>query len=66
MLRTSRRLGGIAAIVIFVTALAVSLGATSALGTKRDASTDKVILFASDGMRPDLMEDYARHGSMPT
>ena len=36
------------------------------LGIETDASTDKVILFASDGMRPDLMEEYARHGSMPT
>ena len=27
---------------------------------------EKVILFASDGMRPDLMEDYAAGGFMPT
>jgi hypothetical protein len=66
MFRISRRLGGAAAIVILVVALGVSLGATSASGTRREASTDKVILFSSDGMRPDLMEEYARHGSMPT
>ncbi|MCI0633390.1 MAG: alkaline phosphatase family protein [Actinobacteria bacterium] len=28
--------------------------------------TDKAILFASDGMRPDLMEQYAAEGLMPT
>jgi 2',3'-cyclic-nucleotide 2'-phosphodiesterase (5'-nucleotidase family) len=28
--------------------------------------TDKAILFASDGMRPDLMESYAAQGAMPT
>ncbi len=66
MIRTCRRLGGAAALVVLVIALAVSLGAGSASGTRREASTDKVILFASDGMRPDLMENYARHGSMPT
>jgi predicted AlkP superfamily pyrophosphatase or phosphodiesterase len=64
--RSSRRLGGAAAILVLVLMLVVSLGAGSASGTGREASTDKVILFASDGMRPDLMEDYARHGSMPT
>src|SRR6185369_15945603 len=26
----------------------------------------KVVLFASDGMRPDLMEKYAAAGAMPT
>lgn len=29
-------------------------------------STDKAILFASDGMRPDLMEGFAAEGVMPT
>jgi hypothetical protein len=29
-------------------------------------STNKAILFASDGMRPDLMEQFAAEGSMPT
>ena len=62
----SRRLGGVAAMLVFLFALVVSLGASSASGQRSEASTDKVILFASDGMRPDLMEEYARHGSMPT
>src|SRR3954471_6836671 len=30
------------------------------------ASTEKAIFFASDGMRPDLMENYAAQGYMPT
>jgi predicted AlkP superfamily pyrophosphatase or phosphodiesterase len=29
-------------------------------------SADKVIFFAADGMRPDLMEKYAAEGVMPT
>ena len=29
-------------------------------------STNKAILFAADGMRPDLMEQFAAEGSMPT
>jgi 2',3'-cyclic-nucleotide 2'-phosphodiesterase (5'-nucleotidase family) len=29
-------------------------------------STSKAILYASDGMRPDLMEKYAAEGQMPT
>jgi 2',3'-cyclic-nucleotide 2'-phosphodiesterase (5'-nucleotidase family) len=29
-------------------------------------STDKAILYSSDGMRPDLMEQYAAQGFMPT
>src|SRR5574341_1004106 len=28
--------------------------------------TNKVIFFSSDGMRPDLMENYAAQGAMPT
>ncbi|WP_448605147.1 5'-nucleotidase C-terminal domain-containing protein [Thermoflexus hugenholtzii] len=29
-------------------------------------TVDRIIIFAADGMRPDLMERYAREGSMPT
>jgi 2',3'-cyclic-nucleotide 2'-phosphodiesterase (5'-nucleotidase family) len=29
-------------------------------------STDKAILYSSDGMRPDLMEQFAAEGQMPT
>jgi 2',3'-cyclic-nucleotide 2'-phosphodiesterase (5'-nucleotidase family) len=30
------------------------------------AKTDRAVLYASDGMRPDLMEKYAAAGAMPT
>jgi hypothetical protein len=66
MVFMSRRLGGIAAMLVCLLALVVSLGAGSASGQRSEASTDKVILFSSDGMRPDLMEEYARGGAMPT
>ena len=29
-------------------------------------STDKAIFFASDGMRPDLVDKYVAEGAMPT
>jgi 2',3'-cyclic-nucleotide 2'-phosphodiesterase (5'-nucleotidase family)/predicted AlkP superfamily phosphohydrolase/phosphomutase len=45
----------------------VALGAGAA-GAKGDQGrpVDRVVLFASDGMRPDLMEKYAKAGAMPT
>jgi 2',3'-cyclic-nucleotide 2'-phosphodiesterase (5'-nucleotidase family)/predicted AlkP superfamily phosphohydrolase/phosphomutase len=33
---------------------------------KPSASDDGVVLFAADGMRPDLMEKYAAEGALPT
>src|SRR5215208_4008937 len=52
---------GAAALVV------VTIGAGAA-GAKRDNGrpVDKVVMFASDGMRPDLMEKYAKAGYMPT
>jgi len=32
----------------------------------QSALTNKVIMFASDGMRPDLVDRYAAAGAMPT
>ena len=47
--------------------LVLALGVGSAAAKKdRWPAADKVVLFASDGMRPDLMQEYAKHGSMPT
>ena len=47
--------------------LVLTLGVGSAAAKKdRWPAADKVVLFASDGMRPDLMQEYAKHGSMPT
>ena len=62
----SRKLGGAAAIVVFIVALAASIGPSAAEGVGTEVNTDKAILFASDGMRPDLMERYAGQGLMPT
>jgi 2',3'-cyclic-nucleotide 2'-phosphodiesterase (5'-nucleotidase family)/predicted AlkP superfamily phosphohydrolase/phosphomutase len=64
--RFRRSLGGSAAIAFFVLVLVVSIGPGTASGHGRETSTDKAILFSSDGMRPDLMERYADEGLMPT
>jgi 2',3'-cyclic-nucleotide 2'-phosphodiesterase (5'-nucleotidase family) len=64
-----RRLG---AAVLSGAALAVLVFAGPSSGHGKDKShksnvrSTKAILFASDGMRPDLMERYARMGLMPT
>jgi 2',3'-cyclic-nucleotide 2'-phosphodiesterase (5'-nucleotidase family)/predicted AlkP superfamily phosphohydrolase/phosphomutase len=52
-------------------ALGLLLGATYAPATAAPPnpgkpSASKVVFFASDGMRPDLMEQYAAAGAMPT
>jgi len=47
--------------------MVMTLGAGSAIAKKGDGRpVEKVVLFASDGMRPDLMERYAKAGFMPT
>jgi hypothetical protein len=65
-----RRLAGPAALAGCVLSLVVVLGAggsASALGAATaKPSASKVLFFASDGMRPDLMESYASAGVMPT
>src|SRR5512135_2198734 len=49
-----------------VSAPAISaVAAPLASGTSAPTAT-KVVFFASDGMRPDLMEKYAAQGAMPT
>ena len=60
-----RRLG-LLALPLLLAVVVVSIGPGAAQGTTSDSLTDKVILFASDGMRPDLMERYAAQGAMPT
>ena len=47
-------------------AIVMTIGAASAVAKKDGRPVDKVVMFASDGMRPDLMEKYAKAGSMPT
>ncbi len=49
--------------------LFLTIGAGSAGADKPGpivGSASKVLLFSSDGMRPDLMEQYAADGTMPT
>src|SRR5215470_9908394 len=50
------------------TALLVLMIGAGAAGAKKGdpRPVDRVVLFASDGMRPDLMENYAKAGAMPT
>lgn len=59
----------LAAAAATVAVLIATIGTTGA-GAKpapvEKPSADRVILFASDGMRPDLMERYAGLGLMPT
>jgi 2',3'-cyclic-nucleotide 2'-phosphodiesterase (5'-nucleotidase family)/predicted AlkP superfamily phosphohydrolase/phosphomutase len=72
-MRNSRRLRAAAASLLTVGLVAV-IGTGTAQADKDAATakaastalTEKAILFASDGMRPDLMERYAGQGLMPT
>ena len=68
-----KRFSRLGAAAISVAALAVLVSAGPSAGhspQKKSASSEarsqKAIMFASDGMRPDLMERYARLGLMPT
>ncbi len=65
--RLSRRVLSICttiAIVVPISVLAGAAGAITASATK--PSTEKAILFAADGMRPDLVDKYAAEGALPT
>src|SRR4051794_16090004 len=56
---------GLASFVVLAVVLAV--GAGSATADKAGSwPVDRMVMFASDGMRPDLMEKYAAAGAMPT
>jgi 2',3'-cyclic-nucleotide 2'-phosphodiesterase (5'-nucleotidase family)/predicted AlkP superfamily phosphohydrolase/phosphomutase len=46
--------------------VSIPAGALKPSASSPKPTADKVILFASDGMRPDLMESYAAEGLMPT
>ena len=62
----SRRLAFIVlGVVTFGVLVAFGAGAAGAKGDK-DRPADRVVMFASDGMRPDLMEKYAQGKAMPT
>ncbi len=47
-------------------ALTLTVTAGTATATRDGRPVDRVVMFASDGMRPDLMERYAKQGYMPT
>ncbi len=57
-----------APVLLGVAALAfvMTIGAGSAGAKKDGRPVDRVVMFSSDGMRPDLMEKYAKAGYMPT
>jgi 2',3'-cyclic-nucleotide 2'-phosphodiesterase (5'-nucleotidase family) len=66
MSRLSRRLApAVLGLLTFGVLVTLGAGAAGAKGG-HDRPVDKVVLFASDGMRPDLMEKYAKAGDMPT
>ncbi len=60
----TRRIGS-ALLTAAVLAVVLMIGTGSA-GAKKDWPVDRVVMFASDGMRPDLMQKYVAAGVMPT
>src|SRR6185503_6804659 len=54
--------------VLLIASLLVPMGAFAAPESAPSTwpLTDKVVLFASDGMRPDLVDKYVAEGAMPT
>lgn len=47
-------------------AFVLTVAAGSAIAKRDGRPVDRVVMFSSDGMRPDLMERYAKAGYMPT
>src|SRR6476619_8351679 len=58
-------LSGVGIAVFALLVLTAAIGPATARA-KKEKPPAKVVMFASDGMRPDLMEKYAKAGSMPT
>jgi 2',3'-cyclic-nucleotide 2'-phosphodiesterase (5'-nucleotidase family)/predicted AlkP superfamily phosphohydrolase/phosphomutase len=68
-----RRRFGLLTLAAFTFALIISIGQGTAISARKPPAPPpaptpggKVILFASDGMRPDLVDKYAGQGLMPT
>ena len=60
-------LGAAAVLALVITISAIAASRTAAAEPDQQGPlASKAIFFASDGMRPDLMERYARQGAMPT
>src|SRR6266511_3691090 len=53
-------------VLLLMAALALPAAALNQAAAPAAPLSSKVVLFASDGMRPDLMEKYAAEGAMPT
>ncbi len=63
MKRWARRL---APVFVGAAAFVLTIAAGTAIATQDGRPVDRVVMFSSDGMRPDLMERYAKQGFMPT
>jgi 2',3'-cyclic-nucleotide 2'-phosphodiesterase (5'-nucleotidase family) len=63
-----KRLFNIILALVLVASMAtpVFAGSSAAPPAASELLTEKLIFFAADGMRPDLMEKYAAEGEMPT
>jgi 2',3'-cyclic-nucleotide 2'-phosphodiesterase (5'-nucleotidase family) len=60
------RVAVLLSIVALVTGVAAAVPVATATTVAVQSLTNKVVMFSSDGMRPDLMEQYAAAGAMPT
>ena len=52
--------------VLGAAALILTIASGTAIAKHDGRPVKRVVMFASDGMRPDLMEKYAKAGAMPT
>jgi 2',3'-cyclic-nucleotide 2'-phosphodiesterase (5'-nucleotidase family) len=67
MQMTRRRVLVWTLVVLSFAAVAVAGGSSAGVAQRDDwPLTEKAIMFAADGMRPDLVDKYARAGAMPT
>jgi 2',3'-cyclic-nucleotide 2'-phosphodiesterase (5'-nucleotidase family) len=68
MSRRQRFTIGLTAVVVMVGGLVTigTTGASAAPGQHQPPAAHPVVLYSSDGMRPDLMQRYAAQGAMPT
>jgi predicted AlkP superfamily pyrophosphatase or phosphodiesterase len=57
---------GLIVLALSIVLVAAAAGVLRQTATATAATGPKTVLFASDGMRPDLMERYAAEGAMPT
>jgi 2',3'-cyclic-nucleotide 2'-phosphodiesterase (5'-nucleotidase family)/predicted AlkP superfamily phosphohydrolase/phosphomutase len=64
MRRPGRLVALLAAAALLV--MIMTIGTGTATATAGQTSGENVVLFASDGMRPDLVERYSKLGLMPT